>query len=91
MLQTMKSFAAAVGIAVIASGSAYGYADHFPWKLLWGGVDTGATLHIAGVYTTEQACRAEGQALSRERSPKGCNYGACHFYTYCVELSGNPW
>ena len=52
--------------------------------------ETGTTLHIAGVYTTEQACRAEGQALSKARSPKGCNYCARHFYTYCVELSANP-
>ena len=89
----VKRFVTAVAcVATLSSAErAYAYADAFPWKLLWGGVETGTTLHIAGIYATEQACRAEGQALSRLRTPPGCNAGYCHFYTYCVQLSVNPW
>ena len=86
---TQLTMAAAVVASV--STAAYGYADMYTWKLLWGGVETGSTLHIAGMSTTKAACQAEGQELSRRRPPPGCNYGACHFYTYCVTLDANPW
>jgi hypothetical protein len=62
----------------------------YPWKLLTRGAEPGASLRIEGQYTTKAACQAEGQEMSRRRSP-GCNIGACHFYTYCVVLESNPW
>ena len=92
MLKTtvLLSAASLLFIAYL-SNSAYGYADMYTWKLVWGGLETGSTLHIAGMYTTKAACQAEGQALSRRRSPRGCDYSACHFYTYCITLESNPW
>jgi hypothetical protein len=83
MRAVVASAAAAIVLTVGLRGAAYGY--------VWGGVETGSDLHIAGMYTTREACVAEGRELSRRRSPPGCNYGACHFYTYCITLESNPW
>jgi hypothetical protein len=82
---------AAIVLTIGLSSAAYGYADMYTWKLVWGGVETGSDLHIAGMYTTKEACVAEGRDLSRRRSRPGCDYGACHFYTYCITLESNPW
>jgi hypothetical protein len=53
-----------------------------PWTLL---VPTEHGLVYYQGFETREACRLEGAALARSRTPKNCTVMACTFVVYCMD------
>jgi hypothetical protein len=81
MKRVLIAAVAAFALGVLAPLSANASADAYPWKLLLSAPN--GNLFIAHEYTTEAACRADGESTAREQTAVNCTGDWCAVKVWC--------